>query len=858
MSRPYDFKKIEDKWRDFWKEQKFFEPDLKSTGKKLYYLNMFPYPSGEMHVGHGRNWLIGDATCRYLIMNGFTVLNPMGFDAFGLPAENAAIDRGIHPKEWTYKNIENFKKQFREWGVVFDWRRELATCDPGYYKWNQWLFIQFYKRELAYRKASLVNWCPGCDTVLANEQVVDGACERCQSEVTKKDLTQWFFKITDYAQELLDDLDKLQHWPERVKIMQRNWIGRSEGALLRFKVEGASEEIEVFTTRPDTLYGATFMVLAPEHPLVERVTTADRKKDVETYVKKAQSESDIKRQITDRDKTGEFLGAYIINPADGEKIPIWIADYVLLGYGTGAIMAVPAHDQRDFEFARKFDLPVVPVIQPEGEALDGATMAEAYPHDGVMINSGEFNGLPAGPETINKMVDSFEKEGYGKSEVNYRLRDWLISRQRYWGTPIPMVHCAKCGIVPVPEEDLPVLLPDVEFLGKKGLAEIPDFYETDCPKCGSPARRDTDTMDTFVDSSWYFMRYLSQDDDQKIFDSSQVNSWLPVDQYVGGIEHAILHLLYARFVTKAMRDMKLVKFDEPFIRLFTQGMITHVAFRCKEHGWIPPQDVKEKNLCPHDGQPLIQELAKMSKSKKNTIAPTKIIEEYGTDTERLYTLFMGPPEREIEWNDEGIRGGFRFLNRLWTIVQKYKDRLKNVTPAKIDGEKLNKRDKQLWHVMNEKTYAITKDFKKFHFNTSVAAVMEFNNELYDYSAACDAESHELNAPLLKQAIEQLILLVSPITPFIAEELWREIGHENAVLEESWPGYDESALERDEKTIVIQVNGKLRAQLLVPANIATDKAELEKRALQQVEARLEGKTVRKVIVVPGKLVNFVVG
>ncbi|MCG8607492.1 leucine--tRNA ligase [bacterium] len=857
MSEPYDFKAIEDKWRDFWREQGFFEPDLNDTERKIYYLNMFPYPSGEMHVGHGRNWLIGDAYCRYLMMNGYKVLNPMGYDAFGLPAENAAIDRGIHPKTWTYENIETFRKQFRQWGVVFDWRRELATCDPEYYRWNQWLFIQLYKRDLAYRKASLVNWCPSCETVLANEQVVDGACERCHTEVEKKDLTQWFFKITDYAQELLDDLDKLEDWPERVKLMQRNWIGRSEGALLRFKLDGCDDSLEVFTTRPDTLYGATFMVLAPEHPVVERLTTSEHKDSVRAYIEKAVAESEIKRQTADREKSGEFIGAYAINPANQEKIPIWIADYVLMGYGTGAIMGVPAHDQRDFEFARKFDLAIIPVIQPEGEPLEGDTMTEAHSHEGGMVNSGPFDGLPAGKKTILRFIKEFEKQGFAKGEVNFRLRDWLISRQRYWGTPIPMIHCQKCGVLPVPEEDLPVLLPEVEFLGKKGLAEIPSFYEVNCPQCDGQARRDTDTMDTFVDSSWYYMRYLSQGDNDRIFDSDLVNAWLPVDQYVGGIEHAILHLLYARFVTKAMRDMGLVNFDEPFARLFTQGMITHLAHRCKNHGWIPPGEIQEGNRCPECGQPLTSMMASMSKSKKNTITPTEIIEKYGTDTERLYTLFMGPPEREIEWNAEGVRGGYRFLNRVWTLVQKYKKVISAEPNAEIVLTDLNHRDKQLWHVLNERIFSVTQDFTKFHFNTALAAIMELNNELYDYSNLCEQGEHELNAPLLTQAIEKLILVLSPITPFIAEQLWRDVGHKGAVLEQSWPSHDPDALERDEKTIVIQVNGKLRDQMQVASAITEDKSELERLALDQITDRLGGKPVRKVIVVPGKLVNIVV-
>ncbi len=858
MSEQYDFKTIEEKWRDFWRDNKFFEPDLNDTSNKTYYLNMFPYPSGEMHVGHGRNWLIGDAFSRYLIMNGKNVLNPMGYDAFGLPAENAAIDRGIHPKEWTFKNIETFRQQFRQWGVVFDWRRELATCEPKYYKWNQWLFIEFYKKGLAYRKASQVNWCPSCETVLANEQVVDGECERCGTEVQKKELTQWFFKITDYAQELLDDLEKLEHWPERVKIMQKNWIGRSEGASIHFKVDGHDDELEVFTTRPDTIFGATFMVLAPEHPLVAKITTDDRRAEVEAYIEEVGKETDIERQMTERDKTGKFTGASAINPVTGTKIPIWIADYVLMGYGTGAIMAVPAHDQRDLDFAREFGLEVIPVISVDGKDIDASNITEAILQEGFMIKSGQFNGLAAGKETISKFITFLEEKDLGKGEINFRLRDWLISRQRYWGTPIPMIHCEKCGIVPVPEKDLPVLLPDVEFLGKKGLAEIPDFYNVDCPQCGAKARRDTDTMDTFVDSSWYFLRYISSQNDDKIFDSEAVNKWLPVDQYVGGIEHAILHLLYARFVVKAIRDLGLINFSEPFTRLFTQGMITHQAYRSKAEGrWIPPNEVREGNLHPKTDEKLHTELAKMSKSKKNVVAPTEIIEKYGTDTERLYTLFMGPPEKEIEWNDEGVRGGSRFLNRVWTLVQKYKDTIKAAPIEAIDMDKLDKRDKQLWHIVNEKIHSVTRDFEKFHFNTSVAATMELSNELADYTSSCENKKHELNAPLLRQAVETLILLLSPITPFVTEELWRQIGNKDAVLKQKWPVYEEKALKRDEVTIVIQVNGKLRDQFQVPADLAKNKAELEKIALEQIQGRLNGKDVRKVIVVPGRLVNVVV-
>ena len=852
----YDFKRIEERWRDFWEQKGYFKARIVDATKKFYYLNMFPYPSGQMHVGHGRNWLIGDAYCRYLIMHGYNVLNPMGYDAFGLPAENAAIDNGVHPKEWTYKNIETFRRQFRQWGVVFDWDREFATCDPSYYRWNQWLFIRMYEKGLAYRKAAVVNWCPGCDTVLANEQVVDGKCERCGCEVNKKNLTQWFFKITDYAQELIDDLDKLEHWPERVKTMQRNWIGRSEGAEIIFDLAGSEEKLTVFTTRPDTLYGATFMVLAPEHPLVKTLTTEDRREAVSRYVENASRLSDIDRQSATREKTGEFIGAYAINPATGKNIPIWIADYVLMGYGTGAIMAVPAHDQRDFEFAREFGLDIVPVIQPEGQHLRAEDMQEAYvASEGVMVNSGEFDGLPAGRETISRFIDWLQEKNLGSGKVTFRLRDWLISRQRYWGTPIPMIHCEKCGIVPVPDNQLPVELPDVEFLGKKGLAEIKEFYETVCPKCGSEARRDTDTMDTFVDSSWYFLRFLSPDAEDKIFHTGVVNNWLPVDQYVGGIEHAILHLLYARFITKVLRDMGLLNFDEPFSRLFTQGMITHRAYRSKTLGWVPPDDVNKDGTHKETGEKLYSEIAKMSKSKKNVVSPDDIIEAYGTDTERLYTLFMGPPEREIEWSDEGVRGAYRFLRRVWNVVISHRETVKAGRGEKIDGNSLNAAEKALWNKLHQTIDAVTKDFTSFHFNTVVSSLMELWNTLQDYFNKAKTP-HEA---LISQTIEAAIKMLSPICPFIGEEMWRAVGYEVSVLESPWPEVDPAGLQSDELEIVIQINGTVRETMLVPSAEAKDKAALEKHALahEGIRKRIEGKEVRRVIAVPGRLVNIVV-
>ncbi|MCA9731162.1 MAG: leucine--tRNA ligase [Deferribacteres bacterium] len=851
----YNFKEIEERWRDFWHENNFFKVENKDTANKFYYLNMFPYPSGEMHVGHGRNWLIGDAYCRYLIMHGYNVLNPMGYDAFGLPAENAAIDRGVHPKEWTMNNIETFRRQFRQWGVVFDWNRELATCTPEYYKWNQWLFIQFFNKGLAYRKAAVVNWCNDCDTVLANEQVVDGACERCGSEVEKKDLTQWFFKITDYAQELLDDLNKLEFWPDRVKLMQRNWIGRSEGALLKFKLADFDEELEVFTTRPDTIFGATFMVLAPEHELVEKITTGDHKAAVEHYKQEAIAKSDIDRQNVTREKTGVFTGAFALNPVNGRKIPIWIADYVLMGYGTGAIMAVPAHDQRDFEFARQFDLEILPVITEDGKPAKGEDMTEALEAGGIMVNSGEFNGLPAGKETIGKFIKWFEAQNKGEGQINFRLRDWLISRQRYWGTPIPMIHCENCGIVPVPENELPIELPDVEFLGKKGLAEIPDFYECTCPKCGNAAKRDTDTMDTFVDSSWYFLRYISPKAEDKIFDSAAVNQWLPVDQYVGGIEHAILHLLYARFITKAIRDLGLINFDEPFKQLFTQGMITHMAYKSKTMGWINPIDVDKEGKHKKTGELLHAEIAKMSKSKKNVVSPHDIIEEYGTDTERLYTLFMGPPEREIEWNAEGVRGAYRFLRRVWSAVITHHEAVIAGRKHTLDAGELDKNAKALWNKMHQTIDSVSQDFKRFHFNTAVSALMELTNTLNDYLA----KANTLNDALLSQSIEALIKLISPICPFIGEEMWRAIGFDSSVLKAEWPVADPQGLVADEVEIPVQINGKLRESLFITAEKANDRKALEENALalEGVQKRIEGQTVVRVIAVPGRLVNLVV-
>ena len=848
----YDFKKIEKRWRDFWRERGFFAVNTKNPGRKFYYLNMFPYPSGVLHVGHGRNYIIGDSFARYKKMCGFDVLNPMGFDAFGLPAENAAIENKTHPREWTIANIEGMKEQFYAWGIEYDWDREIRTCEPEYYRWNQWLFTQLYKKGLAYRAEAVANWCPGCETVLANEQVIDGCCERCDSTVIKKKLTQWFFKITEYASQLLDDLEKLQHWPDRVKKMQRNWIGRSEGVEAEFTVEGSPQSLKIFTTRPDTIFGVTFMALAPEHPLIEEFIAqerdAKRREEMSVFVQRALQQGEIARGAVDVEKEGYFTGRYAINPMSNERIPIYIANYVLMEYGTGAIMGVPGHDTRDFGFAQTYRLDIRRVIESDE---DHGELKEAFEGEGRLVNSRQFNGLTS-QDAFRKIGEHLQQRGQGRFAVKYKLRDWLISRQRYWGTPIPIIHCEKCGVVPVPESELPVRLPEIPFIGKKGLAEIPEFYQTTCPKCEGPAKRDTDTMDTFVDSSWYYLRHISPQDRERAFDSDAVNRWLPVDQYVGGVEHAILHLMYSRFFTKALRDMGYLKFDEPFLRLFTQGMIEHPSYRCEEHNWITPQEVQD-GKCPHCGRALTTDLHKMSKSKRNVVSPQEVIDQYGADTERLYTLFMGPPERDIEWSDEGVRGSFRFLNRVWALVRSQARKLAETSASNLKTETFTAPEKKVWQKLHQTVKAVSEDIEQFHFNTAVSAIMELTNELSDYVAE---QPRKMNKPLVKRALENLILMVSPFTPFIAEELWRTMGHDDAILEQSWPEYDLSALESEEREIIIQINGKVRDRMVVSAAVSQNHSELEKRALQQIEKRLDGKQVQKVIVVPGRLVNVV--
>jgi leucyl-tRNA synthetase len=840
MKEKYPFSEIEPKWQAYWEEQELFKVDTSTAENKYYCLMMFPYPSGTLHVGHGRNYIIGDAVTRYKMMQGKRVLSPMGWDAFGLPAENAAIKTGTPPRESTLNNIRVIKRQLKEWGCCYDWDREVASCEPDYYRWTQWIFLQLYKKGLAYKAKSNVNWCPDCATVLANEQVIDGRCERCDSTVVQKALEQWFFKITDYSQRLLDDLDKLDGWPERVKTMQRNWIGRSEGTEVDFALEpredgasDSSDKVSCFTTRVDTIYGCTYMVVATEYPqLPEMVAGLPQEQEIKEFITECATLTNLDRESDEVEKKGVFTGRYVINPYNGKKIPLWVGNYVLM-YGTGAVMAVPAHDTRDWQFAKKYGLDIVLSIQnPEG-TLKLDEMQTAYTADGTCVDSGPFSGVP-NREAIQQMTAYAEEKGFGKGKINFRLRDWLISRQRYWGAPIPMIYCEKCGLVPVPEDQLPVLLPeDVEFrpAGESPLKTSVAFMNVSCPECGGAAQRESDTMDTFVDSSWYFLRYLNAQDDSQAIDTAVCDQWLPVDQYIGGIEHAILHLLYARFFTKALNDCGLIHFDEPFAHLFTQGMI------CKR---------SEK-----DGQ-----LYKMSKSKGNVVSPAELIREYGVDTVRLYTLFIGPPEKDAEWNDQSVEGAYRFLRRIWRAVYTHRDLLraaKDLQPV-IDDMQTPERD--LFRQVHESIQQITRDLEgDFHFNTAIAQIMKLMNAIE--SLEVSESSSEACRAVLREAVEAVVLLMSPFAPHVAEELWVELGNESSILAAAWPVVNEVALVRDQIELVLQVNGKVRGHVMVSAQ--ADKDTLEQEALNDpsVKKWTEGKTVRKVIVVPGRLVNIAV-
>ncbi|MBC6679146.1 leucine--tRNA ligase [Zhenpiania hominis] len=821
MIEKYDFAEIEKKWQKKWKDADIFKTTEDESKEKYYVLEMFPYPSGKLHMGHVRNYSIGDVIARFKTMKGFNVLHPMGWDSFGLPAENAAIKHGAAPSEWTWNNINEMRDQLAELGLSYDWDREVATCHPDYYKWMQWIFIQFYNKGLAYKKENPVNWCPSCQTVLANEQVVDGKCERCGAEVGKKELSQWYFKITDYAERLLSNLEKLPGWPDKVKTMQKNWIGKSIGAEVTFEIEGFDKGLDIFTTRPDTLYGVTYMVLAPEHPYVKELTAGTQYEPaVAAYLDRVQHMTDIERTSTTNEKTGEFIGRYAINPVNGKKVPIYISDYVLMDYGTGAIMAVPAHDQRDFEFAKKFGLDIIPVVDTDDPEIDVYNLKEAFAAEGNMINSEMFTGMN-NKEAIVKIIDYLEEKGIGKKSINYRLRDWLISRQRYWGTPIPMIYCDSCGWVPEKEENLPVLLPtDVEFTGKgeSPLTTSKTFAHAVCPKCGKPARREMDTMDTFLDSSWYFLRYCDAKNDKEAFNLDKVKYWMSVDQYIGGVEHAILHLMYARFFQMALYDLGLVNTEEPFINLLTQGMV-------------------------------IKDGKKMSKSIGNVVSPAEIIEKYGADTARLFILFAAPPERELDWSDKGVEGSYRFLNRVHRLVFEFAEQCKNA-PAEYKLE--NKADKELAYAMNYTIKKVSDDVGgRFNFNTAISSIMELVNEMYKYKEGT------INQGLFKAAIENLVLVLSPFTPHICEEMWEHLGHDTFIYSEAWPVCDESALVRDTIEIVVQINGKVKEKMDIPAGLGKD--ELEKLAMEneKVQKLTSGKNVVKVIAVPGKLVNIVV-
>ena len=816
----YDFSKIEAKWQKKWDDEKTFKVTEDSDKPKYYTLEMFPYPSGNLHMGHVRNYSIGDVVARYKTMSGFNVLHPMGWDSFGLPAENAAIKHGANPKDWTFSNMDNMRSQLKGMGISYDWDREVATCKQDYYKWTQWMFLKLYNNNLAYKKKSYVNWCPSCQTVLANEQVVGGKCERCKSDVGKKDLEQWFFSITKYADRLLADIDKLKGWPEKVKTMQANWIGKSHGAEVDFKLDGNDTTLTVYTTRPDTIFGVSFMVMAPESPLAEEIISgSETEKECREFIHKMQFVKEVDRASTEVEKEGVFTGRYVINPLTGKKVPLYLANYVLMDYGTGVVMAVPAHDQRDFEFAKKYNLPIDVVISPDGSDMSGSELTESFEAEGIMINSGEFNGMN-NREALPKMIEYMAQKGIGSKKTNFRLRDWLISRQRYWGAPIPIIYCPDCGEVPVPECDLPVILPeDVEFTGqgKSPITTSASFRNAPCPKCGKMGTRDMDTMDTFVCSSWYFLRYCDPHNDKMPFDKDKVDYWMNVDQYIGGVEHAILHLLYARFFTKALHDLGYVSCDEPFENLLTQGMV-------------------------------LKDGSKMSKSVGNVVSPEEIISKYGADTARLFILFAAPPERDLEWSDTAVEGSYRFLNRVFRFVD---DNLSKIDlGSSYDKSNLSSDDKELRFVLNSSIKKATDDIAiRFNFNTAISSIMELVNALYSYKGS--------NNALISEAVKSVIIMLAPFVPHITEELWSMIGGSGSVHEQSWVSYDKSALVKDEVEIVVQVNGKVKDKMMIASSLSNEEIEKTVLSNEKVSQFTEGKTIVKCIVVKGKLVNIVV-
>ncbi|WP_414752523.1 leucine--tRNA ligase [Anabaena sp. CCY 9910] len=871
MDSRYNPAILEEKWQKTWVELGLDKTQTQSNKPKFYALSMFPYPSGSLHMGHVRNYTITDVIARLKRMQGYRVLHPMGWDAFGLPAENAAIDRGVPPANWTYQNITQMRQQLQRLGLSIDWDSEVATCSPDYYKWTQWIFLQFLQAGLAYQKEAAVNWDPIDQTVLANEQVDnEGRSWRSGAIVERKLLRQWFLKITDYAEELLNDLDKLTGWPERVKLMQANWIGKSVGAYLEFPIVGSTEKIAVYTTRPDTVYGVSYVVLAPEHPLTKQVTSKTQQAVVDTFIQEVTNQSELERTAEDKPKRGVATGGKAINPFTGEEVPIWIADYVLYEYGTGAVMGVPAHDVRDFKFAQRYDLPIDFVIaapddvagfdlSPTSETEEVTQVVQieynqAYTEPGILINSGAFTGMTS-TDAKQAIVKYAAETGFGKERIQYRLRDWLISRQRYWGAPIPVIHCPNCGIVPVPDKDLPVILPEeVEFTGRGGspLAQLESWVNVPCPTCGTPAKRETDTMDTFIDSSWYFLRFTDARNEAQVFESAKTNDWMPVDQYVGGIEHAILHLLYSRFFTKVLRDRGLLNFDEPFERLLTQGMVQGLTYFNPNKGgkdkWVPshlvnPNDPRD----PQTGEPLQRLYATMSKSKGNGVAPEDVIAKYGVDTARMFILFKAPPEKDLEWDEADVEGQFRFLNRVWRLVTDYV--ASGVNPKNKSGE-LSKSEKDLRRAIHSAIQSVTEDLEdEYQFNTAISELMKLSNALTDANGK--------DSRVYAEGIHTLVVLLAPFAPHIAEEFWQLLGNSESVHTQTWPAFDPTALVADEITLVIQVNGKKRADIQVPSQ--ADKAELEKYARESevVQRHLEGKEIKKVIVVPGKLVNFVV-
>ncbi len=863
MEDRYHPEEVETKWQQYWESQGVFTTTEDRSKEKYYLLEMFPYPSGKIHMGHVRNYTIGDVVARYKRMKGFNVLHPMGWDAFGMPAENAAIDNNTHPAAWTYDNMATMRRQLKKMGFSYDWNREIATCRPEYYRWEQWLFLQMLSKEMVYRKESYVNWCEHCQTVLANEQVEADLCWRCSQPVQQKKLWQWFFKITDYADDLLLYCDELPGWPNKVTLMQKNWIGKSLGSEVSFDIEGMEGDIKVFTTRPDTLFGATFMCLAPEHPLVETLSCGTEQADaVQAFVDKISRQDRSADALEKYEKEGVFTGAWCINPANGRRMPVYTANFALMGYGTGAVMSVPAHDQRDFDFARKYDLDIVVVIQPEGETLDGATMTEAYTGEGLLVNSGQYNGM----DNTSAMADItrwLEEQGKGKQTVSFRLRDWGISRQRYWGTPIPVIHCDSCGVVPVPEAQLPVTLPEDADLLENGGSPLPtlDFFaKTTCPVCGrQDAHRDTDTMDTFVESSWYFVRYCSPRCETAMFEPDAVKYWMPVDQYIGGVEHAILHLLYSRYFMRVLNTLGLIDFKEPFTRLLTQGMVCKETLTCPEHGYIFPEDAIpagdgfECVKCKREVE--VGRVIKMSKSKKNVIDPNTLLEKYGADITRLFCLFAAPPERDLEWNDDGVEGCNRFINRVWRLVALCKD-ICGDTPVwngSMDG--LSDDARNLYRKGHQTIKKVTDDIEdSFHFNTAISAVMELVNAMY--SANLDTADDGMKG-VAAFCMENIVLLLSPIVPHFAEELWQQMGHDPSIVDHPWPTYREDALTSDEMVIVVQVNGKLRSKFTIGTDADDESIKAVAMADPAVIKHIADKTIRKVIVVKKKLVNIVV-